>query len=154
MSDSTADGNLIGDASTSSRRSLNYDRQDSRRTDNAEAEPSVSHSPEPRSRSDESEEFMQPSQMSEESRSQTNDAETAFQETPPPRIDEAEEERLDYELFLIRRMRLAFESSLHMLEAARDDLVELGARMDRLQRASQLCRQALQEKKERERVRR
>lgn len=97
---------------------------------------------------------MQPSQMSEESRSQTNDAETAFQETPPPRIDEAEEERLDYELFLIRRMRLAFESSLHMLEAARDDLVELGARMDRLQRASQLCRQALQEKKERERVRR
>jgi hypothetical protein len=66
--------------------------------------------------------------------------------------DAAEEEgRLaDAELRLVRRMRLAFEASLRMLEAARDDLEEMGDRMDRLARASELCRGALRDKKERE----
>jgi hypothetical protein len=63
----------------------------------------------------------------------------------------AEEGRLvDAELRLVRRMRLAFEASLRMLEAARDDLEEMGDRMDRLARASELCRGALRGKKERE----
>lgn len=55
-----------------------------------------------------------------------------------------DEARLDAELQLIRNMRSAFTSSLHMLEAARDDLIAMGLRMDRLQQASQLCRTALQ----------
>lgn len=55
-----------------------------------------------------------------------------------------DEARLDAELQLVRKMRLAFTSSLHMLEAARDDLIAMGLRMDRLQQASQLCRTALQ----------
>jgi hypothetical protein len=66
--------------------------------------------------------------------------------------DAAEEEGrlVDAELRLVRRMRLAFEASLRMMEAARDDLEEMGDRMDRLARASELCRGALRDKKERE----
>lgn len=60
------------------------------------------------------------------------------------------EERLDHELRLVRKMRLALASTLHMFEAARDDLVELGNRMDRLRAASELCRKALREKKAKE----
>jgi hypothetical protein len=60
------------------------------------------------------------------------------------------EERLDRELRLVRKMRLALASTLHMFEAARDDLVELGNRMDRLRSASELCRKALREKKAKE----
>ena len=43
-----------------------------------------------------------------------------------------EESQLDLELHVIRKMRLAFEASLQMLEAARGDLEEIGERMDRL----------------------
>lgn len=64
------------------------------------------------------------------------------------------EERLDHELRLIGKMRVAMASSLHMFEAARDSLVELGDRMDRLQAASELCRKALAEKKVREQAER
>ena len=60
------------------------------------------------------------------------------------------EQRLDHELRLIRKMRLAFASTLHMLEAARDSMVELGDRMERLQTASELCRTTLEEKKVRD----
>jgi hypothetical protein len=60
------------------------------------------------------------------------------------------EERLDRELRIVRKMRLALASTLHMFEAARDDLVELGNRMDRLRAASELCRKALTENKARE----
>jgi hypothetical protein len=60
------------------------------------------------------------------------------------------EERLDRELRLVRKMRLALASTLHMFEAARDDLVEMGNRMDRLRAASEICRKALREKKAKE----
>jgi hypothetical protein len=60
------------------------------------------------------------------------------------------EERLDRELRLVRKMRLALASTLHMFEAARDDLVEMGNRMDRLRASSELCRKALREKKAKE----
>lgn len=64
--------------------------------------------------------------------------------------DDDEDARLDFEIQLVRKMRLAFASSLHMLEAARDDLVEIGARMDRLQAASELCRESLRAKQAQE----
>jgi hypothetical protein len=54
-----------------------------------------------------------------------------------------EEARLDEELHILRKMKQAFASSLHMLEAARDDLVEMGNRMDQLRRASEVCRKAI-----------
>jgi hypothetical protein len=47
------------------------------------------------------------------------------------------------ELELISKLRLAFGSALHMLESARDNLVVLGNRMDRLQDKSRQCREAL-----------
>lgn len=58
-----------------------------------------------------------------------------------------EEARLDFELKVVRKMRLAFSATLQLLEAARDDLAEKGRRLDRLTAASHLCRSALQEKK-------
>jgi hypothetical protein len=61
-----------------------------------------------------------------------------------------EEAQLDLELHVIRRMRLAFEASLQMFEAVRDDLEAMGDRMDRLTAASKRCRLALRDKKERE----
>ena len=63
-----------------------------------------------------------------------------------PEEEEQEEARLEYELQVIRRMNQAFSSSLCLLTAARDDLVEMGRRMDRLRHASQQCRRALVEK--------
>jgi hypothetical protein len=54
------------------------------------------------------------------------------------------------ELELLRKVRLALAATLHMLECARDDLVALGDRMDRLRIASEQCRVALQEKKKKE----
>ena len=60
------------------------------------------------------------------------------------------ERRLDYELFIIQRMNAAFTASLHMMVTIRDDLIEMGNRMDRLSRASQLCREALQARQEQE----
>jgi hypothetical protein len=70
-------------------------------------------------------------------------------ELADPQDDQERQLDDDMELHLVRRMRLAFEASLQMLEAVRDDLVEMGDRMDRLSRASQLCREALRKKKER-----
>jgi len=64
--------------------------------------------------------------------------------------DDEEEQLLDCELYLIRKMRLAFAASLRMLEAARDDMNHMSSRMDRLRNASWLCRKALAEKKKRE----
>jgi len=61
--------------------------------------------------------------------------------------DDEEEQLLDCELYLIRKMRLAFAASLRMLEAARDDMNHMSSRMDRLRNASWLCRKALAEKK-------
>jgi len=56
------------------------------------------------------------------------------------------------ELELLRKVRLALGSMLHMLECSRDDLVAMGERMDRLRVASERCRTTLAEqKKNRER---
>ena len=60
-----------------------------------------------------------------------------------PVDDNEEEARLDYEIFLIQRMNLAFSSSLHMFESALDSLDELGKRMDQLTDSSRRCREAL-----------
>lgn len=65
-------------------------------------------------------------------------------------ISEAEA-HLDFELTMIRKMRLAFTATLKLLEAVRDDLGELGHRMDRLTAASRRCRTLLLEKKRIER---
>jgi hypothetical protein len=61
--------------------------------------------------------------------------------------EEEYEARLDYELKVIWKMRVAYASCLYMLESTRDDLVEMGNRMDRLRNVSELCRKALTEKK-------
>jgi hypothetical protein len=47
------------------------------------------------------------------------------------------------ELQVLRKMRLAFGATLHMLECARDDLKAMGDRMERLRCASEQCRKAL-----------
>ena len=51
------------------------------------------------------------------------------------------------ELELLRKVRLALGSMLFMLECARDDLVAMGERMDRLRAVSEQCRMALEDKK-------
>ena len=61
-----------------------------------------------------------------------------------------EEIRLDQELELLRKMRLAFASTLHMFETVRDDLNEMGNRMDRLRTASELCRKAIMANKKKD----
>ena len=75
-----------------------------------------------------------------------NDAPSNDDDQSAPDVMSPEEARLEYELQVIRRMNQAFSSSLCMLEAARDDLVEMGHRMDRLRQASQQCRQAIHKK--------
>jgi len=57
---------------------------------------------------------------------------------------------LDRELHVIRKLRLAFQASLHLLEAARDDLVAMGERVERLTVASRQCREQLLAKRENE----
>lgn len=54
-----------------------------------------------------------------------------------------EEARLDEELVGLRRMRLAFGATLHLLEAIRDDLRSHGHHADRVTSASVECRAAL-----------
>lgn len=54
------------------------------------------------------------------------------------------------ELELLRKVRLALGSMLHMLDCTRDDLTAMGDRMDRLRAASEHCRMALEEKKRKE----
>lgn len=53
----------------------------------------------------------------------------------------------DPEIQLLTRVRLALSATLHLLECARDDMVALGERMDRLRLASERCREALENKK-------
>ncbi len=60
-------------------------------------------------------------------------------------LDDDEEARLQAELEIVTKMRQAFTAALQMLEAARDDLIEMGWRMERLQQASVQCRTAWQE---------
>jgi hypothetical protein len=50
----------------------------------------------------------------------------------------------DPEVILLTKFRLALGSTLRMLECARDDLVRLGERMDRLMVASRECRERLE----------
>lgn len=50
----------------------------------------------------------------------------------------------DPEVILLTKFRLALGSTLRMLECARDDLVRLGDRMDRLTVASRECREKLE----------
>lgn len=63
-------------------------------------------------------------------------------------IGESEEERrLDCELQVLRRMRLALVSTLRLLEAARDDLQHGARDIDQLAAASARVRQAFAEMK-------
>lgn len=55
-----------------------------------------------------------------------------------------EEQKLDQELRILRKLKLALAASLPMLEAAQHDLVEMGNRLDRLRIASERCRAALE----------
>ena len=50
----------------------------------------------------------------------------------------------DPEVMLLTKFRLALGSTFRMLECARDDLVRLGERMDRLTIASRECRERLE----------
>ena len=50
---------------------------------------------------------------------------------------------LECELQLVQKLRRTFAACLHLMEAARDDLITLGERMDRLTTASRQCREAL-----------
>ena len=54
----------------------------------------------------------------------------------------------DPEVILLTKFRLALGSTLRMLECARDDLVRLGERMDRLMLASRQCRERLETQQE------
>ena len=63
-------------------------------------------------------------------------------------VDENDEERhLDCELQVLRRMRLALSSTLCLLEAARDDLLQSSHEMDQLAVASERVRKAFAELK-------
>lgn len=55
---------------------------------------------------------------------------------------------LDKELEMVKRMHVAFQASLARLEAARDDLVEMQHRIERLTHTSATCRQVLGKGKE------
>lgn len=79
------------------------------------------------------------------------DDETENKQSSENKPSELEEDVvLDYELAILRKMRVAFRSTLHMLEAARDDLVEMGQRMDRLKESSERCRTAILKKRQHE----
>ena len=58
----------------------------------------------------------------------------------------------DVELETLRKMRTAFAATLFMLENARDGLVQLGDRMDRLRVASEQCRRHLRRKARKDRT--
>ena len=58
--------------------------------------------------------------------------------------NDEEEVRLDYELQILRKLRLSFISALNMLEVARDDLNHsIPHDIDELRRASERVRSAL-----------
>ena len=67
------------------------------------------------------------------------------QGTTRPQVDDIDN---DPEVILLTKFRLALGSTLRMLECARDDLVRLGERMDRLTVASQQCREKLEAQQE------
>lgn len=56
--------------------------------------------------------------------------------------------RLDQELQVVRSIRVTMVSFLQVLEQARDDLVVLGDKMDRVRIASEHCRTELMKKKQ------
>lgn len=58
----------------------------------------------------------------------------------------AEEARLDYELMIIEKVNIAFNSGLKMFETAFSGLDGLGERMDRLTESSRKCREALSQR--------
>ena len=63
-------------------------------------------------------------------------------------ISEVDDIDNDPEVILLTKFRLALGSTLRMLECARDDLVRLGERMDRLTVASRQCRERLEAQQE------
>lgn len=52
--------------------------------------------------------------------------------------------KTDNEVMLLTQIRLALSSMLHMLETAKENLIFLGLRLDRLREASEKCRIAVQ----------
>jgi hypothetical protein len=64
--------------------------------------------------------------------------------------DDSEPNNLEFEndpeIMLLRNLRLALGSTLRMLESARDDLVIMGERMDRLSKSSEHCRTILEQR--------
>jgi hypothetical protein len=59
------------------------------------------------------------------------------------------EARLDVELQVLAKMKLAFSASIHMLEEVHDTLEDMGRRVDWLCATSKLCRAAIKDKQER-----
>ena len=59
--------------------------------------------------------------------------------------DEEEIRRLDAEIKLVRKMRLAFASVLGMLERSRDDLKFMEHQMEQAQVTSRHCRELMEE---------
>jgi len=56
----------------------------------------------------------------------------------------------DSEVILLTQIRLALSSMLQMLEIARENLIFLGSRLDKLREASEKCRLILQRKHQQE----
>ena len=62
----------------------------------------------------------------------------------PPLPDSDERiDTLTRELHLVQKLRRTFAAVLFLMEAAQDDLIALGERLDRLTKASRQCREAL-----------
>ncbi|CAB9507753.1 expressed unknown protein [Seminavis robusta] len=60
------------------------------------------------------------------------------------------DKRLDQELQVVRTLRMTMVSLLQNLQGARDDLVLLGDKMDRVRLASEKCRKAIMAKRKQE----
>jgi len=56
------------------------------------------------------------------------------------------------EVILLTQIRLALSSMLQMLEMARENLIYLGSRLDKLREASEKCRLILQQKYQLEKI--
>ena len=68
--------------------------------------------------------------------------------TEQQQTDAAYEARLDEELRVVRSIRVTMTSFLQVLETARDDLVLLGDKMDRVRTASEHCRKELMKRQQ------
>jgi hypothetical protein len=84
----------------------------------------------------------------EQSGSLDNDDDETLEESNLNHIQQASDEaaydrRLDTELQLVRKLRSTMTSLLHTLECARDDLTQLGDRVDKVRLASEQCRNTL-----------